>query len=430
MSTTSSDPSRLSAEAVEGLLAGVAAADQVRYRAWPGPRLGRQPVQVLYVPADRVNAASVSDIAGVARELFDRHAATPEVLAKATGMVESASAEAVWQQVGAKLAREPIEDLRVDFEDGYLGFFDEDEDADAVRTGTAVGTMTVDGTAPPFLGLRVKPFCDGTARRSVRTLDRFLGALLAVTDGALPDGFVVTFPKIMSSAHVAAFADVLTALEDVHGLADGTLGFEAQIETTQSILDEQGRVALRSIRDAGAGRLRAVHFGVFDYTAAVGLPADGQRLTHPACDFARHVMQVTFAGTEVRLSDGSVNARPADDTTEAVHRVWRRHADAVRHSLAHGFTQGWDLDPSHLISRYAVVYADLLTGIEDVMDRLARWHAREGGGVSGGGGGTGDGEVMDEPATITVLQRVLQRAIDCGAVEVHTAEDRGALLPP
>ena len=38
----------------------------------------------------------------------------------------------------AKLAAEPVEDLRVDFEDGYVGKSDADEDADVVRAATAL----------------------------------------------------------------------------------------------------------------------------------------------------------------------------------------------------------------------------------------------------------------------------------------------------
>jgi citrate lyase beta subunit len=175
-------------------------------------------------------------------------------------------------------------------------------------------------------------------------------------------------------------------------------------------------VALRAIRDAAGGRLRAVHFGVFDYTAAIGLPAEGQRLDHPACDAARHLLQMTFAGTEVRLSDGSTNARPASGATADVHAVWARHAVDVRHSLAHGFVQGWDLHPSHLVSRYATVFAHLLTGIDQVLDRLAAWQE----------GTTAAGGVMDEPATIAVLQRVVDRAVASGAISAADARARGA----
>lgn len=407
----------LSAARVAALLDGVDVADAVYRSRWPGRPPTRQPVQVLYVPADRVTARTAPDAGAHAADLLQRHAPGARGFAEVMGL-DQAVAAAVRERVVAKLAREPVEDLRVDFEDGYLGRDDAQEDADALAAARALGGAAIAGLAPPFLGLRVKSFADGLARRSVATLDRFLGALLD-TAGALPDGFVVTFPKIVSVDHVAAFADVLAALEDAHGLAEGVLGFEAQIETTAAVLAPDGRVALPGIRDAGAGRLRAVHFGVFDYTAALGLPAGEQRLDHPACDIARHLMQLTFAGTEVRLSDGSTNARPSRDTTDELGRVWRVHAAHVRHSLAHGFAQGWDLHPAHLVSRYATVYGHLLTGLDHVLDRLAAWHVGDAGGA-----------VMDEPATAAALDRHVRRAVECGAVDQADVDRRlGAASP-
>ena len=38
----------------------------------------------------------------------------------------------------AKLASEPVEDLRIDFEDGYVGKSDDDETADVERTARAL----------------------------------------------------------------------------------------------------------------------------------------------------------------------------------------------------------------------------------------------------------------------------------------------------
>lgn len=434
------------AREVDRLLADVEAAD-ARYRAaWPGPPDDRQPVQVLYVPADQVTADTPSVMGRRALAWLQRFAATPEELATAVGSAppdgpaSADDAPALWAQVHrrvvAKLVEEPVEDLRVDFEDGYVGRGPAQEAADAVRAARALASALApaggatalapagesSALAPaagqvrlPFCGLRVKPFTDGHARRSVDTLDRFLGTLLAA-HGRLPAGFVVTFPKVVAVDHVKSFAAVLAALEQAHGLAEGQLGVEVQVETTPSVLGADGRVALRDIRDAAAGRLRAIHFGVFDYTAAVGLPVGQQRLDHPACDFARHLLQVTFAGTEVRLSDGSTNVRPAAETREALHAVWQVHAAHVRHSLAHGFTQGWDLHPAHLVSRYATVFAHLLHGLDDVVDRLRAWHD----GTSASGG------IMDEPATIRVLARQLRAAVTCGAVA--SDDPRTALL--
>lgn len=398
------DPARLGATATASLLAGVDAAAAAHRADWPGPPATRQPVQVLYVPADRVRSDTPAAVGVEASDLLRRHGGSTAVFTDVMGLASAALAEQVRTRVRHKLATEPMEDLRVDFEDGYVGHDAEAEAADAVRTGRAVAAMMAEGTCPPFVGLRVKSFADGSAARSVATLDRFLGGLLEAA-GALPDGFVVTFPKIVSIAHVTAFVEVLSALEQAHGLAEGTLGFEAQIETPASVLGPDGRVVLRDIRAAARGRLRAVHFGVFDYTAALGLPAAEQRLDHPACDLARHLMQVTFAETEVRLSDGSTNMRPAGEGAADVHAVWRRHAAHVRHSLAHGFVQGWDLHPSHLVSRYTAVFAHLLDGMDDALDRIAAWQA-----------GRSGGPTMDEPATIRVLHRQVARARDCGAL--------------
>lgn len=406
---------RLDPDVVAGLLAGVETAEAAYRAAWPGRPERRQPVQVLYVPADRFSTSTPAAVGREASELLHRFAADVPTFADVMGMTSGDLAERVHQRVVTKLDSEPVEDLRIDFEDGYRGHDDATEDTDALAAATALGQAVGDGTAPPFTGLRVKGFGGGQARRSVATLDRFLGALLDTVEG-LPDGFVVTFPKIVSVDHVRAFAAVLGALEEAHGLVEGTLGFEAQIETVASVLGPDGRVALRDIRAAGAGRLRAAHFGVFDYTAELGLPPAEQRLDHPACDVARHLLQITFAGTEVGLSDGSINVRPAADTAEEVHRVWRTHALAVRHSLAHGFVQGWDLHPSHLVSRYATVYAHLLDGINGVLERLSAWRA-----------GRPEGGVMDEPATIAALERQVRRALDCGALDARTQEQGSTL---
>jgi citrate lyase beta subunit len=321
--------------------------------------------------------------------------------------------------VAAKLAREPVEDLRIDFEDGYGDRDDAEEDRDAAKAAAEVARAAAAGTLPPFVGLRVKSFADGRHLRSIHTLDLFLTGLLE-RSGPLPDGLVVTFPKVVAAAHVAAFAELLGRLEAALGLPDRRLRFEVQVETTQSIVDPAGLVGLRGIVDAAGGRLGGAHFGVYDYTAACGLPPSEQRLTHPACDFARHVMQVALAGTGVRLSDGSTAAVPAGDDTAAVHAAWRRHAAHVRHSLRHGFWQGWDLHPAQLPSRYAAVYAWHLEGFEEAAARVRAFHA----------GAPGPGGVLDEPATVKALVAQLRRAVHCAAVPEDEALARTGLDRP
>jgi hypothetical protein len=410
------DP-RLDAATIARLLSGVEAADAAHRDAWPGVPPTRQPVQVLYVPADRITDDLPTSYGTEARRLLDTHAVDAETFATTIGIARDRAVD-VRERVAAKLGSEPIEDLRVDLEDGYLGRSDDEEARDAVAAATAVAEWVRAGVAPPYVGLRVKAFTDGLALRSITSLDRFVGTLLHHL-GSLPDGFVITFPKIVAVEHVAAFVSVLDALEHSYGLPAGRLRFEVQIETTASVLGPDGRVVLRDLRAAGEGRICGAHLGVYDYTAGLGLPPGEQRPQHPACDLVRHLMQVTFAGTEIRLSDGSTNVVPREDTQDELHRVWSTHAQVVRHALADGYVQGWDLHVSHLVSRYATVFAHLLDGIDDVIDRLSRWHASNAGNVDGADGAQG-AAVLDEPATVRRLEDHLVRALRSGAVDAES----------
>ncbi|WP_084959137.1 DUF6986 family protein [Thermoactinospora rubra] len=341
----------------------------------PAPR-GRQPVHTVYVPADRFTAGTVSHWGQEALALVKAHLPGPEELAAVFG-VPVEPAQAVHPRVVAKLAAEPVEDLRIDFEDGYGRRPGEEEDRHVVAAAEAVGRMHEAGTLPRRWGLRVKSFADDAAR-SVRTLDGFLTEL-----GTPPPGFTVTFPKVLEESYVHRFAELL-------GRLGPDLRFELQVEDPRTLTFLRGDLC---------ERLSAAHFGVFDYTAALGLPPHEQRLDHPACDHARHVMQTAFAHTPVELSDGSLAAAPASGRAEDVHALWARHASLVRHSLAHGFYQGWDMHPSHLVSRFATVYAFHLATYDEYAARVRAWEEqRQVGGV------------MDEPATVRTLAAALRRA--------------------
>jgi hypothetical protein len=390
--------------ALADVYARVAAAQARVDAAAPATKAARRPVHTLYVPADRLDARTVAQAGAEAGRLLAAHAADATAFAEAFD-VAPPDAVKIRERVTAKLATEPVEDLRVDFEDGYGRRDEDEEDAHAARAGADLGALLAAPGSPPFSGLRVKSFADGLAPRSVRTLDVFLGALLAERAGRLPDGFAITLPKVVIADHVAAFAEVLDRLEPRLGLPSGALRFEVQVETPQSVVDGNGDLAPPRLLAAGGARLAGLHVGVFDYTAAIGLPADQQRLDHPALDFARHLLQVSVAGSGVHLSDGSTNAVPASDDRADVVAVWRRHAAHVRHSLAHGYLQGWDLHPAHLPSRFATVFAFHRSGLADRLARLRAWSDRSP--VRG---------VLDEPATVAALRAQLRRGVDCGAV--------------
>ena len=373
-------------------------------RRFPGDRGATQPLETLYVPADRVTSTTTVESGAEALRLLDAHAPDAAAFEAAFG-VDPAVAARARARVRSKLERAPVEDLRVDFEDGYGSRPDDEEDRHAEEAARALQTARTDGTAPASFGLRVKSFADGAEARSLRTLDTFVTTLTEAA-GGLPGGFVVTFPKVTTPEQVSLFAEALERLEVGLGLGERALRFEVQVETPRSVIGADGMVAAPRILDAADGRLTAMHFGVFDYTASLGLMPWEQRLDHPANDLARQVLQVALAGSGVRLSDGSSNVVPASDRTDDVRAAWRIHAEHVRHSLSAGFYQGWDLHPAQLVSRFAAVYGWLLPHLDDATSRVRAW--REGAATAG---------VLDEPATVSSLLRYLRFVVSSGAVD-------------
>ncbi|GAA4998923.1 DUF6986 family protein [Kitasatospora paranensis] len=385
--------------AVDALLAPV---DADLARRYPGDPGTRQPVHTVYVPADAFAADTVQEWGRKALEAFDTHAGTPEQLASALGVPADGLLADVHARVRAKLLSEPVEDLRIDFEDGYGPRPDTEEDAAAVRAAQLVAAAVADGTAPPYIGIRIKCMEAAVRARGIRTLELFLGSLL--NEGPLPDGLVLTLPKVSYAEQVTALVRLLDDFEQRAGLPVGRIGFEIQIETTQAILGADGRATVARMIEAAEGRATGLHYGTFDYSAACGVSAAYQSMDHPVADHAKAVMQVAAAGTGVRLSDGSTNVIPTG-STEQVHAAWRLHHGLVRRSLARAYYQGWDMHPAHLPTRYAAVYAFYREGLEAAAARLAAYVAKAG------------GDVMDEPATARALSGYLLRGLDCGAVD-------------
>jgi hypothetical protein len=110
------------------------------------------------------------------------------------------------------------------------------------------------------------------------------------------------------------------------------------IETPQSILAVDGSSALRSLVSAGGGRVTGAHFGTYDYTALCGITASWQRMRHPVCDFAKHMMQVALAQTGIRLSDGATNVMPIAPHRAAPNQSLSpdQRRENQRSSIAHG----------------------------------------------------------------------------------------------
>ncbi len=406
-------------------------------KAHPGEGPGRQPVHTVYGGAQLFAADSVPKLGALALRSLDRYAGDAQILGKALGISDHPALATIDQRVRSKLAREPIEDFRIDFEDGYGFRPDEEEDRHAGMVAREVALGKRNGTLPPFIGIRVKPLNEELRGRSVRTLDLVLTALVEA-DG-IPEQWVVTIPKITVIEQVEYTVAVLGELERKLSLAAGSMRFEAMVETPQIILDTTGRSLLPRLLEVSGGRLSGAHFGTYDYTAGVNITAAYQRMRHPACDFAKQVMQVAFAGTDVWLSDGSTTVLPVPVHREAaggppltemehsanaasVHSAWKLHFEDVRHSLAGGFYQGWDLHPAQLVSRYAALYSFFLDGIDAAGVRLKNF-------VGKAAQATLVGDVFDDAATGQGLLNFFLRGLNSGAITEAEALTLTGLTP-
>lgn len=390
----------------------LAATDELLERCFPGDPGTRQPVHTVYVPADvfspdLARAWGERALAAVEGDGLERLA-----LEVAPAHLSAETVAGVAAAVGRKLRTEPIEDLRLDFEDGFGNRGDTQEDAQAIAAATAVAQAVIDGTAPPFIGIRFKCFEAETRARGLRTLDLFLSTLVrqgglreaGISSDGLPDGLVLTLPKVSTFAQVEVMVRACERLEHELGLEPGRLRFEVQMETAPLILGIDGRSPLGDVIHRSDGRVTALHYGTYDYSDSLQIAAEYQSMEHPAADHAKAIMQVAVAGTGVQLSDGSTNILPVGDPS---HRdvAWALHARLVRRSLERGYYQGWDLHPAQLPTRFLATYFFYVDGFAAAAQRLRNYVEKV------------DSAVMDEPATARALARFVHRGLLCGAVQ-------------
>ena len=430
MSQTSLTPADLGP-----IVATLAAENRAFMSIYPGESDRRQAVHTVYGGAHLFKADSTGRLGEVALKSLRDFAPTAADLARILGASwEPAFAEKLYARIVEKLTREPVEDFRLDYEDGYGNRVDSEEDAHAAQGARQVAAGLAAGTLPPFIGLRIKPFNEDLRERAVRTLDIFITTLVQETGGKLPENFVVTLPKVQLAAQVTSAAALLSRLEEKLGLPQGCIPIEPMIETPQSIIDRHGKCPLLDIVLAAGGRCRSVHFGVYDYTASSGITAAYQTMGHPACDFARSHMLVSLAGTGVHLSDGATNILPVAPhrgesltgeqtarNSAAVHGAWKMGYEDNLHSLVNGIYQGWDLHPAQLVARYAAVYSFFLEGLEAASGRLRAF-------VEKAALASLFGDVFDDAATGQGLLNFFLRGIACGAITEAEALETGLTL--
>ncbi|MEI9814812.1 MAG: phosphoenolpyruvate kinase [Acidobacteriota bacterium] len=340
-----------------------------------------QPVHVVYGGAHLFKASTCAKLGELARK-----AMTEFDLAAALGL----SAE-VAGHVTDKLQREPLEDFRIDFEDGFGTRPDDEEDATAVAAAKEMASAIL----PRFCGIRIKQ-----GQRGLRTLRLFFDALT----GPLPENFIVTLPKVTSTSEVVALA--------------GALKHRAGIKVEIMIETPLAPARALELANAADGRCWAVHFGAYDYLASLGIAA--QDLRHPACDYARLQMLTAVAGSGIWLADGATNQLPLpihrgpsltsdqrQQNREAIHSAWKLHYKNVRWGFYNGFYQGWDLHPAQIPARYAAAFSFFLEGMPKAIERLKSFveSAAKASHVQG---------AFDDAATGRGLRNYFRRAHACG----------------
>lgn len=418
-----------------------------------GPFSDRAPVHVVYGGADLFRADTAQKLGRIAIRSLDEYAGNFIEFAKAVWLKGSDTlpdfkeeaedlefrlsddpekvklenfpawfAWTIYQKTIEKLKREPVEDFRIDFEDGYGVRSSDEEDGHAISASDELAIGFSQNLLPDFIGIRIKSFAPETRARSVRTLDLFLTNLLDKTACKLPDNFVVTLPKITSKEEVEILAELLSEFETKNALPEKSILIEIIVETSQAIVDANGRIALRSIALAANGRCISAHFGAYDYTSGFGISGNHQHLQHEACNFARQIMQVTLAPLGIRLSDSVTTELPIPvyrdenltnyqikQNKKAVSRAWRKHFNNVTTSLINGFYQSWDLHPAQLVARYAAVYAFFLESKDEQAKRLRGFLDKAAQAMM-------TGNQFDDAASAQGLLNFFARALNCGAI--------------
>lgn len=435
-------------------------ANEAFARVYPGDRPARQPVHTVYGGAQLYKSETTRRLGELAVASMERYGSDPFEFAEGVGFLPRGSlpvrdserlrreyeadplsfrsaqpaawlAITVHERVRAKLLREPVEDFRIDFEDGFGARPDSEEDAAARASAAQLARAVREGSAPPFVGIRIKSFGEEWKARGARTLELFVDTLLAESDGKLPPNFCVTLPKVTHREQPRTLVRLFEILEQRHGLEAGSLRMELMIETTQALLAADGRSPLPGFLRACEGRCVGAHLGTYDFTASCNITAAHQSMAHPMCDLAKGLMLLAYAGTGIFLSDGATNVMPVgphrgtDLTTEqarynreSVHAAWQLSHRHIRHSLVGGFYQGWDLHPAQLPVRYATCYAFFLEGLREAAERLRNF-------VDKAAQATLVGDVFDDAATGQGLLNYFLRALNCGAIEPAEAEQTG-----
>jgi citrate lyase beta subunit len=437
---------------------------------YPGASAGRRPIHVVYGGAHLFRAGVARRLGEIALRSLDEFAPDFASFAKAIGLPDAerlpASLDAaaslsksldadpqaaarenpaawlahtVYRRVREKLQREPVEDYRIDFEDGYGIRSDAEEDSHAAAAAKELAAGVRAQELPPFFGIRIKPLTSALRERSLRTLDLFLTELAFEAREHLPAQLRIALPKVTLPDEVSVLADVCSRLEPLLDFEPGALRIELMIESPRAIFNERGEVALLALVAAARGRCVAAHFGPYDYSSSLEMAVVSDPLANFSSNLAREIMHVALAGTGVALSDGPTNllpippqaaspenpnltARQREENAATVRRAWRLHFQNIRRALESGFYQGWDVHPAQLPVRYAATYSFLLEHLDSASRRLRNF-------LDAAAQATRLGQVFDDAAMAQGLLNYFALALNCGALTEAELLSRTGLSP-
>src|SRR5205807_4466992 len=108
----------LSTRNLSPVLSKLKAANARTGRLFPGDPIERQPVHTVYGGAHLFRSDSTHKLGLLALKALHQYAPEPAVFAQVLGIPDKI-AKTVYSRVVEKLKVEPVEDFRIDFEDGY-----------------------------------------------------------------------------------------------------------------------------------------------------------------------------------------------------------------------------------------------------------------------------------------------------------------------
>ncbi|MDQ6765141.1 MAG: phosphoenolpyruvate kinase, partial [Verrucomicrobiota bacterium] len=121
-------------------------------RRYPGESDRRQAVHSVYGGGHLFKADTAQRLGKVALRSLEEYAPDAASLARVLGTeADEQLSTKVYDRVVEKLRREPVEDFRLDFEDGYGNRPDEEEDQHAAASAAEVARGMAAGSLPPFI---------------------------------------------------------------------------------------------------------------------------------------------------------------------------------------------------------------------------------------------------------------------------------------